>query len=128
MAHSNNCVLTVQTIFNQLGKFGACLVKKDAIVSPLSGLWYSASQTASIKITWWKIIFFHIENIGFFSFRYKNYKIFDRNFKYKILLLTILVSGSLFVFFNVDKGSIIPLDSARSGSTVHSLCDREPCI
>lgn len=118
----------MQTIFNQLGKFGACLVKKDAIVSPLSGLWYSASQTASIKITWWKIIFFHIENIGLFSFRYKNYKIFDGNFKYKNLSLTILVSGSLFVFFNVDKGSIIPLDNARSGSTVHSLCDREPCI
>lgn len=116
----------MQTIFNQLGKFGACLVKKDAIVSPLSGLWYSASQTASIKITWWKIIVF--EYSFFFSFRYLN-SIFHGNFKYKILLLlTILVSGSLFVFFNVDKGSIIPLDSARSGSTVHSLCDREPCI
>lgn len=37
-AQSNNCVLTVQTIFSQLGMLGACLVRKEAIVSPLSGL------------------------------------------------------------------------------------------
>lgn len=49
---------------------------------------------------------------------------------FKMMLIrflpTIFETGNLLAFFKVESGSIIPLESARSGSTVHSLCDSEP--
>ena len=44
-------LLTVATIFNQAGKEGRCLAKKEMRVSPRSGRWNWESQRASMRMT-----------------------------------------------------------------------------
>ena len=44
-------LLTVATIFNQAGKDGRCLARKEMSVSPRSGRWNWESQRASMRMT-----------------------------------------------------------------------------
>lgn len=48
---SSRFVLSVAITLSQTGNFGMCLTRNEAIVSPWSGRWYSASHRPSTTIT-----------------------------------------------------------------------------